>query len=154
MRKRTRSREFALQILYEMDVAGPSLEDALEDFWLDRSDLALSNSEKEAVEQDKQENDIRDYTERLVRGTLEKRKDIDPTIERYAENWEMGRMALVDRNILRLAAYEMLFVEEIPVKVAINEAVELAKRYGEADSSKFVNGILDRIAKTECKEKA
>ena len=153
MRKRTRSREFALQILYEIDVAGPSLDDALEDFWLDRSDLALSNSEKEAVEQDKQEPEIREYTERLARGTLEKLSTIDPTLERYAENWEMGRMACVDRNILRLAAYEMLFIEDIPVKVAINEAVELAKRYGEADSSKFVNGILDRIAKTECKSK-
>jgi len=154
MRKRTRSREFALQLLYEVDVAGPEPDDALEDFWLDRSDLALSNSEKEAVEQDKQEPEIREYTEKLVRGTLEKLSSIDPTIERYAENWSMGRMACVDRNILRLAAYEMLFVDEIPVKVAINEAVELGKRYGEADSSKFVNGILDRIAKTECKNKA
>ena len=153
MRKRTRSREFALQILYEVDVAGPEPDEALEDFWLDRSDLALSKDEKEAVEQDKQEPEIRDYTEGLVRGTLEKLSSIDPTIERYAENWSMGRMACVDRNILRLAAYEMLFVDEIPVKVAINEAVELAKRYGEVDSSKFVNGILDRIAKTECKNK-
>ena len=153
MRKRTRSREFALQILYEIDVAGPALEDALADFWLDRSDLALSSAEKEAVEQDKQEPGIREYTERLARGTLDKLDPIDRVIERYAENWEMGRMACVDRNILRLAAYEMLFVDDIPVKVAINEAVELAKRYGEADSSKFVNGILDRIAKTECKSK-
>lgn len=153
MRKRTRSREFALQVLYEVDVAGPPVQEALDDFWLDRSDLALSNVEKEAVEQDKHEPEIREYTERLVRGTLDKLTAIDPTIERFAENWEMDRMALVDRNILRLAAYEMLFVDEIPVKVAINEAVELAKRYGEADSSKFVNGILDRIAKTECKNK-
>lgn len=153
MRKRTRSREFALQVLYEIDLAGPLPGDALDDFWLDRSDLALSSAEKEAVEQDKQEPEIREYTERLVRGTLEKLTAIDPTIERFAENWEMDRMALVDRNILRLAAYEMLFMEGIPVKVAINEAVELAKRYGEADSSKFVNGILDRIAKTECKNK-
>ena len=153
MRKRTRSREFALQVLYEIDVAGPALRDALQDFWLDRSDLALSHDEKEAVEQDKQEPEIREYTERLTEGTLDKLSTIDPTIERYAENWSMGRMACVDRNILRLAVYEMLFVEEIPLKVAINEAVELAKRYGEADSSKFVNGILDRIAKTECKDK-
>ena len=153
MRKRTRSREFALQVLYEIDVAGPSCREALQDFWLDRSDLALSNSEKEAVEKDKQEPEIRQYTEQLVEGTLDKLTAIDPTIERYAENWEMDRMALVDRNILRLAAYEMLFVDDIPLKVAINEAVELAKRYGEADSSKFVNGILDRIAKTECKAK-
>lgn len=153
MRKRTRSREFALQILYEIDVAGTSQRDALDDFWLDRSDLALSNPEKEALEQDKQEPGIREYTEKLVHGALDKLPAIDPTIERYAENWAMSRMACVDRNILRLATYEILFVDDIPVKVAINEAVELAKRYGEADSSKFVNGILDRIAKTECKDK-
>ena len=153
MRKRTRSREFALQVLYEIDVAGPPVREALQDFWLDRSDLALSNSEKEAVEKDKQEPEIRKYTEHLVEGTLDKLSAIDPTIERYAENWEIARMACVDRNILRLATYEMLFIDEIPLKVAINEAVDLAKRYGEADSSKFVNGILDRIAKTECKTK-
>lgn len=154
MRKRSRAREFALQVLYELDIARsePELEEALEDFWRDRSDLALTSPEKMALEDDKKEPDIRAYTEKLVRGTLQKRSVIDPTIERYAENWEMQRMACVDRNILRLATFEILHVEEIPVKVAINEAVELAKRYGEQDSSKFVNGILDRIAKTECKK--
>jgi transcription antitermination protein NusB len=152
VRKRTRSREFALQLLYERDVASTELDDAMEDFWLDRSDLALSSAEKMSLEDDKKEPDVREYTERLVRGVAEKLSVIDGTIERFAENWEIGRMACVDRNILRLGTYEMLFVDEIPMKVAINEAVELAKRYGEADSSKFVNGILDRIGKTECKK--
>jgi transcription antitermination protein NusB len=154
MRKRTRSREFALQLLYELDIAKSEaeLEEALEDFWKDRTDVALTDPEKLALEADKKEAEVREYTERLVRGTLESRAKIDPVIERCAENWEMGRMACVDRNILRLAAFEILHVDEIPVKVAINEAVELAKRYGEQDSSKFVNGILDRIAKTECKK--
>ena len=152
MRKRTRSREFALQILYQMDVSDASMEDALEDFWKDRTDIALTDPEKLALEADKKEDEVREYTEKLVRGTLEAKKKIDPVIERCAENWEMGRMACVDRNILRLAAYEILHIDEIPVKVAINEAVEFAKRYGEQDSSKFVNGILDRIAKTECKK--
>ena len=152
MRKRTRSREFALQLLYELDVASTPLDDAMEDFWLDRSDLVLSSAEKMSLEDDKKEPDVREYTERLVRGVAEKLSVIDSTIERFAENWEIGRMACVDRNILRLGAYEILFVEEIPMKVAINEAVELAKRYGEADSSKFVNGILDRIGKTECEK--
>ena len=154
MRKRTRAREFALQILYELDIAQsePELEEALEDFWKDRTDLVLTDPEKLALEKDKKEPEVREYTEKLVRGTLAKKKLIDPTIERFAENWEMTRMACVDRNILRLATYEILHVDEIPVKVAINEAVELAKRYGEQDSSKFVNGILDRIAKTECKK--
>ena len=154
MRKRTRAREFALQGLYELDINGSAneLEEALEDFWKDRTDMVLTNPEKLALEDDKKEPEIRAYTEKLVRGTLEKKKQIDPTIERFAENWEMTRMACVDRNILRLATYEILHVDDIPVKVAINEAVELAKRYGEQDSSKFVNGILDRIAKTECKK--
>ncbi len=152
MRKRTRSREFALQILYQVDIAHSALDDTLEDFWLDRSDLALSNTEKEAIEIDKHDPEIRAYTEKLVRGTHEKLESIDKLIERFAEHWEIKRMAYVDRNIMRLSTYELLFLEDIPVKVAINEAVELAKKYGEEDSSKFVNGILDRIAKTECKK--
>ena len=152
MRKRTRSREFALQVLYQLDISDCDLKEIFEDFWQDRTDLALSDPEKEAVEENKKDAEVRAYTEKLVSGALEKLKQIDPLIERFTENWEMKRMAYVDRNILRLALYEILYLDEIPVKVAINEAVELAKRYGEADSSKFVNGILDRIAKTECKK--
>ena len=152
MRKRTRSREFALQVLYQVDITHSNPKEILEDFWQDRTDLALSNQEKAAVEEDKKDPEVRKYAEILVFGTLDKLPPIDQAIERVAENWEMKRMAYVDRNILRLSTYEMLYLEEIPVKVAINEAVELAKRYGEADSSKFVNGILDRIAKTECKK--
>ena len=152
MRKRTRSREFALQVLYQVDMTRADPKEILEDFWLDRTDLALSNQEKEVVEEDKKDPEVRQYTEILVFGTLEKLASIDKTIERFAENWEMKRMGYVDRNILRLSTYEILHLEEIPLKVAINEAVELAKRYGETDSSKFVNGILDRIAKTECKK--
>ncbi len=152
MRKRTRSREFALQILYELDIAPSEVMEVLEDFWKDRTDLALTSPEKMALEEDKKEPEVREYTQKLVLGTLEKKATIDLMIERYAENWEIQRMACVDRNILRLATYEILHIDEIPIKVAINEAVELAKRYGEQDSSKFVNGILDRIAKTECKK--
>lgn len=121
-----------------------------EDFWKDRSDLALTNSEKKAAEEDKKDPEVRLYAEKLVRGTIDNSATIDQVVERYAENWNMERMAYVDRNIIRMASFEMLYVDDIPVKVAINEAVELAKRYGEDDSSKFVNGILDRIAKTEC----
>ncbi len=152
MRKRTRSREFALQVLYQVDMTHADSKEILEDFWQDRTDLVLSSQEKEAVEEDKKDPEVRQYTEILVLGTLDKLPSIDKTIERFAENWEMKRMGYVDRNILRLSTYEILHLEEIPLKVAINEAVELAKRYGEADSSKFVNGILDRIAKTECKK--
>ena len=154
MRKRTRSREFALQILYQLDINHLTLSEVLEDFWKDRSDLALSDKEKEAIELDKKDLDIRQYAEKLVRGTLEKLDIIDKIIERVADHWEIKRMAYVDRNILRLSAYELLHFEDIPAKVAINEAVELAKRYGDPDSSKFVNGILDHIAKTECPPKS
>jgi len=152
MRKRTRSREFALQILYQIDIAHEDISNVLADFWEDRSDRALLGKETDAAETDKKDADVKAYTEALVRGTLEKLNRIDPIIERFAENWEMKRMAYVDRNILRLSAYEMMYLDEIPIKVAINEAVELAKRYGEPDSSKFVNGILDKIAKMECKK--
>ena len=150
MRKRTRSREFALQVLYQLDVSHSDVSEVLEDFWKDRSDLVLSNKEKEVIELDKKDLEVRKYTEKLVYGTLEKLESLDKMIEKFAEHWAIKRMGYVDRNILRLSAYEMIYFEEIPVKVAINEAVELAKRYGESDSSKFVNGILDRIAKTEC----
>ena len=152
MRKRTRSREFALQILYQMDVSDAPLKDALEDFWRDKSDLVLNEPEKDIIETDKKDPEVHKYTEKIVRGVLDELETIDPMIERYAENWSMERMAYVDRNILRLGAFEILY-GGIPERVAINEAVELAKRYGESDSSKFVNGILDRIAKTECPDK-
>ena len=152
MRKRTQARELALQILFQVDMTHRDVQEALEDFWNNRADFILSKTDKKTVEQDREDVEVREYTEALVRGTLEKLESIDKIIERFAENWAMDRMAYVDRNILRLSTYELLHLEEIPVKVAINEAVELAKRYGEDDSSKFVNGILDRIAKTECKK--
>jgi len=150
MRKRSRSREFALQILYQADLGQMSVSEASRDFWLERSDLTAE--EKNAIDAEKDVPEIREYTEKLVRGVAENAQSLDAVIERFAENWSIARMAFVDRNILRLAAYEIIYIAEIPVKVAINEAVELAKRYGEPDSSKFVNGILDKVAKLECKK--
>jgi len=152
VRKRTRSREFALQVLYQIDINQGVLAEVLEDFWKDRSDLDLTDQEKIDIEHDKKDIEVRAYAESLVRGALGKIAEIDTIIERFAENWEIHRMAYVDRNILRLSTFEMCYIDDIPVKVAINEAVELAKRYGEPDSSKFVNGILDKIAKNECKK--
>ena len=136
-----------------MDLSDAGVSEALEDFWKDKSDLALNDPEKDAIEAEKRDPEVKGYAEKMVQGVLKELSKIDPMVEHYAENWSMERMAYVDRNIMRLAAYEILFCDDIPVKVAINEAVELAKRYGEADSSKFVNGILDRIAKTECPSK-
>lgn len=152
MRKRTKAREFALQILYQEDISHTDIEEVFQDFWAEKRGLLSSAEDEIPPEEHENDAEVRQYTERIVRGTIEKLEWIDQTIEKFAEHWEIKRMAYVDRNILRLATYELIFMDDIPVKVAINEAVELAKRYGEADSSKFVNGILDKIAKTECKK--
>jgi transcription antitermination factor NusB len=140
MRKRTRARELALQILYQADMRQADFSEIFEDFW------------EEIPEAESAEPEVKEYAQRLVEGVAKNLKAIDGAIERFAENWRMDRMAYVDRNILRLSTYETLYLDEIPVKVAINEAVELAKRYGEDDSSKFVNGVLDKIAKTQSKK--
>lgn len=150
MRRRSRSRELALQILYQIDLTGAAPDEAADDYWT-REDSAETGADELLSDRDP---DVRSYATRLVRGAASHREDLDRTIERYAEHWEISRMAYVDRNILRLAAYELLYADDIPVKVAINEAVELAKKYGEPDSSKFVNGILDKIAKTAANRKA
>ena len=134
MRKRTKSREAALKILYQIDITKDTPQAALADFFLNTP----------AGEE------VSEFAAKLVEGTNSEIESIDKLISKSADNWQLNRMAIVDRNILRLATYEMLYLtEEIPVKVAINEAVELAKKYGDTDSSKFVNGVLDKIKKTE-----
>lgn len=129
MRKRTIARECALKVLYCIDITKQDLTTALSDFW--------QNNQQEA--------EIKDFANLLVKGVMENLEKIDNEISRFAENWQLKRMAVVDRNILRLTSYELLFLKDIPPKVSINEAVELAKRYSGQDSGKFVNGILDRI---------
>jgi N utilization substance protein B len=89
----------------------------------------------------------RAYVEKNVLGVLAGQKEIDTIISAYAENWRLGRMASADRNIMRLAVYEMLSCPDIPPVVSINEAVDLAKSYGTKESGRFVNGVLDRIRK-------
>ncbi|MFH1779481.1 MAG: transcription antitermination factor NusB [Candidatus Omnitrophota bacterium] len=133
MRKRTKARECALQILYQIDITKDSPDNLLSAFW----------------ENKKTESEVRDFATALVKGTVENMQKIDDIITKYASNWKLKRMAVVDRNVLRLSAYELLYREDIPPKVAINEAVDLAKKYGDIDSGKFVNGILDRINKEE-----
>ncbi len=135
MRKRSQAREYALKILYQIDITKEAYENVLNDFW--------AGCKIESV--------IKEFTNRIVAGTMKNSLHIDRIIARYATNWQISRMAVVDRNILRLATYELLFLEEIPPKVSINEAVEIAKKYGDIESSKFVNGILDKINKTEGK---
>jgi transcription antitermination factor NusB len=132
MRKRSLAREFALQVLYQIDITGDTWNLSLENFW-------AMNAEKEASD------DIKGFTAELVKGVADNLKTIDERISSYATNWELKRMAVVDRNILRLGSYELLLREDIPPKVSINEAVELAKKYSGVAAGKFVNGILDKI---------
>lgn len=133
MRKRTHARELALMILYQTDITKSPLEESLQIFW----------------EEHKAEEEVRTFTISLVTGTIANLKRIDDLLNHYADNWELSRMAAVDRNILRLATYELLYVKEIPPKVSLNEAVDLAKKFGDVESGRFVNGILDRISKVE-----
>jgi transcription antitermination factor NusB len=133
MRKRTLAREYALQVLYKLDIANDKdLEVVLANFWL------------MGVEEEVEES-VKVFAAELVKGVICNREAIDKDISQYATNWKLERMAVVDRNILRLSAYELLFREDIPPKVSINEAVELAKKYSEPKSAKFVNGVLDKI---------
>ena len=134
MRKRTRARECALKILYGMEITKEPPETSIKMFW--------SNHDEE-------ESEIIEFTNALVIGVKRNQEFIDKTISSYAANWELKRMAMIDRNILRFATFELLFMEEVPPKVAINEAIDLAKRYGDQESGKFVNGILDKISKAE-----
>ena len=138
MRKRTLARECALKILYRIEIARESADLSIQDFW---------SKSGESVNKDTHE-----FADLLVKGTVEHITVIDRIISKYAENWNISRMAVIDRNILRMAVYEMLYKEDIPPNVSINEAIELAKKYGDIDSGKFVNGILDKIKKTECKK--
>ncbi|MFA5069145.1 MAG: transcription antitermination factor NusB [Candidatus Omnitrophota bacterium] len=142
MRKRTRAREIALQILYQADIRHEGLNDIAEDFFR----ICLNGA-------DRPEESVRGFAISLAKGTLDNIKTIDAVISSYAQNWQLERMAVIDRNIMRMACYELLYVNDIPAKVSINEAVDLAKKYGDTESGKFVNGILDKVKKTEVKEK-
>lgn len=94
-----------------------------------------------------------DFSERLVKGVEQHREDLDRIIERYASHWKVDRMTHVDRTILRIATYELLYCYDIPPKVAINEAIDIGKKYGSEDSGAFINGVLDKV-KSEVRRKA
>ncbi|HOX54496.1 MAG: transcription antitermination factor NusB [Candidatus Omnitrophica bacterium] len=138
MRKRTRARECALKILYGIDITGDSAEASLDNFW---------------QSQEIEDSGVQEFANDLVKGVLENLDKIDKEIAKSAANWQLKRMAVIDRNILRIATFELLFAQDIPPKVSINEAVDLAKRFGDVDSGRFVNGILDKINKTFCQDK-
>ena len=136
--KRRRSREYALQILFQLELTGTELnDDLLIEFW-----KGINN----------EPDDVKDFAHRIVRETLANRDKIDEIIINAAQNWSFERMAVIDRNLLRAATYELSFREDIPNSVVINEAIEIAKKFSTEESASFINGILDRIAKESQKK--
>jgi len=135
---RRRAREFALKALYQSDVSGGAATDALDGLFAGMLDQ--SGEEKPA------EPDEVKFAVTIAKGMDGRSDEIDGHIVAASKNWRLVRMPIVDRSILRLATAEMMLMKDIPASVTINEAVELAKRFGEKESRAFVNGILDRIA--------
>ncbi len=132
MGKRRKARELALQLLYQLDLQGEQDPDLhLPEFWY-RHPVDV---------------EVRAFTQTLVRGTKLHQGEIDELISRYADHWELARMAVVDRNILRAGIFELLWLAEVPPKVTINEALEVAKKFSTGESTRFINGILDRVRK-------
>jgi N utilization substance protein B len=119
-------------MLYQVDITGGAWQDTLKTFWEsnDQGDISA---------------ELKGFSAQLFEGVIEHMQEIDKKISKYAANWQLERMAFVDRNIMRLGCFELIFREDIPPKVAINEAVELAKKYSGSESGKFVNAILDQI---------
>jgi len=128
MGTRRQAREWAVQFLFQRDFNPDDLDIALEDFWCDKTPDPRA----------------RMFTETLVRGVETHRGALDDLIQKYAEHWDVKRMGAVDRNVMRIALYEMLHCDDIPPIVSIDEAVEIAKAYSNFESGRFVNGILDR----------
>lgn len=135
---RRRAREFALKALYQSDVSGGTAADALEGLF---AGLLDQSSDEKPAEPDEVE-----FAVNITAGIDDRGSEIDGHIETASNNWRLVRMPIVDRSILRLATAEMILMNDVPASVTINEAVELAKRFGEKESRAFVNGILDRIA--------
>lgn len=144
MASRRRARQYALQALFQSDLGEGSGSEALEGLW---GGILDSEGEDEALGNHRPEAEEMEFAGELVTGVGERRDELDQRIQRASNNWRMARMSTVDRNILRLGAFEILHRADIPANVSINEAIELAKRYGSADSKSFVNGLLDRIAR-------
>lgn len=154
MGKRREARERAVQFLFQHEMNPPeNLDAALDQFW-DTQRAAAIAGEKGAATWGQpvelppltaEETAVRSFADPLIRGALEHRGEADTLIKKHAKNWELHRIAAVDRNVLRLAIYEMLYREDIPPIVSINEAVDIAKKFSTQDSGKFVNGILDKV---------
>ena len=134
MPSRHRARERSLQILFQWDARKGSIEDAISSFY----DTLYSEQSETKPAPD-------EFVDRLVRGVAENIAEIDRRLSQHAEHWRIERMPAVDRNVLRLGAFEVLHCPDMPPAVAIDEAIELARRFGTADSPAFVNGVLDRL---------
>lgn len=132
MLARRKARELALQILFQADVGNLPIDEAVEVTLSDVTDLAP---------------EVCNYAVKLAKGVWQERERLDAHIQAAAAHWSLNRMAAVDRNLLRIALYEMLRVPEVPYRVAINEAVELAKEYGTTQSRRFVNGVLGALVR-------
>ncbi len=135
MGARRRGRIIAFQSLYRYDLSGAGLEELLDFSWLDAEKLLKAPAE------------TIDFSRLLISGTLEKLKEIDAAIKKQLENWDFSRLSRVDLAILRISAYCLLFQADIPASVTIDEAVDISKTYGTADSYRFINGVLDGIRK-------
>ena len=129
--KRRRAREYALQLLFQLELSDAELTaDVWNDFW-------------EGIDEGE---DVKEFALSIVKSTKDHILEIDETIKKTAEHWSLERMAVIDRNILRAATYELMYRNDIPPSVAINEAIEIAKKYSTHDSASFINGILDKIS--------
>ncbi|MHB1660637.1 MAG: transcription antitermination factor NusB [bacterium] len=151
MTKRRKARELALQFLYETDGDISNLDYRINCFYNDFASESLMRDgfikSKEDLNRKKDIAQIFDFFADIVRGTLSNLEKIDNLIKALSKNWTIERMSRVDRNILRLSVYEILFHFEIPKNVAINEAIEIAKKFGNDESPSFINGILDAAVK-------
>jgi N utilization substance protein B len=130
---RRRGREIAMQILYQLEANPLDTREVLESFW----------------EHGAASGQVREFTTRIVEGVLQHREEIDRLIRKHSEHWRLERINRVDKSILRMGVFELLFCDDIPVKVALNEAVDLGKKYGTEESGSFINGILDKISRIE-----
>ena len=133
MGERRLSREISLKVLFQIDLVNTSVEETL----------------KYTFENNKYSDKVKEFTLTLVKGVMSHLSEVDKTISNYTNNWSLERITNIDRNILRIAIYEMLYLENIPKSVSINEAVELAKKYGTKSSFSFVNGVLGKINKKD-----
>lgn len=127
---RRSSRELAMQALFYLDMGKYGQDEAYRLFCINFEPT----------------DEVKPFFEKLVMGTLENKTEIDRRIETFSSNWKLSRMSGVDRNVIRIAVYELLFCPDIPSKVSINEAIDIGKKYGTADSGAFINGILDAIS--------